>query len=201
MSQNIDGSGGTIKKSFLKGIGGVMGVIIGLAICCFVVIIIIAVSQGNNTPTKVGDSSNTSTNTTENTNTAPQIFKVGDKIKIGDTTLTVNEVADNVDSGNPYIKPADGKRYLAVNVKVDYSGSSSVYTSLLDFKLKDSDAYKYDSTYLEIKSPQLQGSDVKSGDSLRGWITFEIPNSSKGLKLIYQPGFFSTKQAIVDLGI
>lgn len=192
---------GTAKKSFLKGMGGVMGVIVGLVICCFVVIIIVAVSQGNNTPTKIGENNNTSNNTTDNTNTAPQVFKIGDKIKIGDTTLTVNEIADNVDSGNPYIKPTDGKRYLAVNVKVDYSGSTSEYTSSLDFKLKDADAYKYDSTYLEIKSPQLQGSTVKSGDSLRGWITFEIPNSSKGLQLIYQPGFFSTNQAVVDLGI
>lgn len=198
MPQEQSSTMGTAKKSFVKGVSGTLGILGGVALCCFVLLIIIVVSQGSNTPTKVGDNTSNSNTSTGNNS---QIFKVGDQVKIGDTTVTVNGIADNVDSGNQFIVPAEGKRYLAVDVKVDYSGTGSEYTSPLDFKLKDSDSYKYDSTYIEVKSPNLNGDNLKSGDSLRGWITFEIPTTSKGLQLIYQPGFFSSSQAVVDLGL
>lgn len=65
MAQDQNSAVGTAKKSFIKGISGTVGIIGGLLLCCLVVAVMVAMSQGSKTPTN--DSSSNSSNTSSNT--------------------------------------------------------------------------------------------------------------------------------------
>lgn len=204
MSENIAASSASsATKSFFGGITGTLGVVVGLilvlCLCCGGLAFFVSMSKDNNEPTKVNE--NTSTSDTSNTGTDSTLseFKVGDQVKLGDITFTVNEYLDNYLSDNQFERPASGNRYVAVDVKIDNTGNSSEYIYLSNFNIQDANAYKYEAKWYEIKAPGLKSGDVAKGNSLRGWVTFEVPNEATGLKLSFSPGFWSSKEIKVNL--
>ena len=100
-----------------------------------------------------------------------------------------------------YFAPAAGSIKLGVDVTLEGTADKDVPVNPFYAKLVDSEGYSWTST-LAGCTPDLKSMRINSGDSARGWITFEIPKSATGLKLTYSPFIVgSSKQELVfDLG-
>lgn len=205
MSENIAASSASsATKSFFGGITGTLGVVVGLilvlCLCCGGLAFFASMSKDKNEPTKVNESNTGTTNNTESGNDSTlSEFKVGDQVKLGDITFTVNESIDNYLSDNQFERPSAGNKFIAVDVKIDNNGNGSEYIYLSNFNIQDASAYKYEAKWYEIKAPGLKSGDIAKGSSLRGWVTFEVPNDATGLKLSFSPGFWSSKEIKVKL--
>ncbi len=136
---------------------------------------------------------------TPGSSSTPGKFKVGELIALDDMTIQVNAVDLNVTSNNTFFKPDAGNKYIAADVKVTNKSSSSSYISSFSFDAKDAEGFNYDADVFDIKEPALPSKSIANGDSVRGWVTFEVSQKSKSLELVFTPGIFSAKTVVVSL--
>jgi hypothetical protein len=126
-----------------------------------------------------------------------EVYEIGDSVKAGNLIFTVNST--RTDEGGEFIKPDEGKIYYMVDVTVENTGSESeAVSSLMMFKLFDSDGYNYSVTI----GPETKGSvdgEISAGRKLRGELAFEVPEDAKGLELVIEPSLFSSGQIIIEL--
>jgi hypothetical protein len=145
------------------------------------------------------DGGETQEKTQTETETQPktETYKIGDSVKAGNFVFTVNSI--RTDAGGDFLKPKDGHIYYIVDVTVENTGDKSEsVSSMLMFKLFDSEAYSYSITI----GPDTKGSvdgEISAGRKLRGELVFEIPEDSEGLELEIDPTVFSSGQIIVEL--
>lgn len=208
------GSGSAVAGAFLGGISGVVIVIVviilAIVLCCCACLGISMIGGSTSTsydgPRVVSGPgySEPRTDTTPNVPaatgpTTTDKFKVGELIELDDMTIQVNAVDLNVTSDNTLFKPDAGNKYIAVDVKVTNKSSSSSYVSSFSFDVKDVEGFNYDAEVFDIKEPALPSKNIANGDSIRGWVTFEVSQKSKSLELVFSPGVFSTKKVVVAL--
>lgn len=126
-----------------------------------------------------------------------EVYEIGDSVKAGNLIFTVNST--RIDEGGDFIKPKDGYIYYIIDVTVENTGDKSEsVSSLMMFKLFDSDGYNYNITI----GPETKGSvdgEISSGRKLRGELAFEIPQDAEGLELEIDPTIFGSGKIIVEL--
>jgi hypothetical protein len=128
------------------------------------------------------------------------IGKVGDTIVNGDYIVTLV----NVERGEVYSEwsqPDEGNILVAVEIVIESGADEGVSVNPLYCSLKDSDGYEY-SMYLFGKDPSLGAeNDLPKGDKMRGWVTFEVPESAAGFIFSYEPiSFTETIRIRFELG-
>ena len=145
------------------------------------------------TPEKVELNNSTSSEQEVKTET----FAIGDSVKGGDLVFTVNST--RTDQGSEFIKPAEGKIYYIVDVTVENVGDEAEQlSSLMMFKLFDSEGYNYSVTF----GPETKGDvggELSPGRKIRGELVFEIPEEATSLELEITPGIFTSGKIIVKL--
>lgn len=125
-----------------------------------------------------------------------EIFKIGDSVKADNLIFTVNSV--RTDEGGDFIKPDEGNIYYIIDVTVENTGDESeIVSSMIMFRLSDSEGYNYSITFGPETKGQLDG-EVSPGRKIRGELVFEIPEDSTGLELEIDPTL-GTGQIIVQL--
>jgi len=101
----------------------------------------------------------------------------------------VVKILDNYISDNQFMKPDEGKKYIAFEVVVDNSkGSKSITVPSMMIKLKDKEGYEYSLDMISTMiKPTFEGT-TDAGDLTRGWIGFEVSKSTKidDLKIAYR---------------
>jgi hypothetical protein len=122
--------------------------------------------------------------------------QVGTALALNGVTVTVVTADLNAKSGNQYITPKSGNRYVAVQVLYENTGSDPYHYNPFDWKLTDSAGFSYDTTFAEI-GPELHSGTIQAGERARGYMTYEVPTSATGLKLKLTSG---DDTASVDLG-
>lgn len=173
-------------------------ILIGLGIL-FVVLIIIGASGGSKSePKKVGENSNNSKTQEKQT-----VYKVGDKIELGNVILTVNSVETS--TSGQYTQPSEGNQWIDLNLTIENTGSKQEFITTLGqmFVLDDkNNQFQVAVTGKRLANPGSQGLDgaIVAGAKKTDWVGFEVPKSSTGLKLQYNASFFSNKNILVDLG-
>jgi hypothetical protein len=159
-----------------------------------VVLIIIGVAAGgkSNQPTKVGESSGQKTE-------QPKVaeFKVGEVIKLGDREFIVNNVKRTQSIGQ-YQSAKSGKEYVIVNVTITNKGTGEVTYNPFDFKIQNSDGAQENQTFA-VLDDSLNAGTLVAGGKVTGSIPFEVKASDPGLKLIFQPSFWTSEKIIVKL--
>ena len=99
----------------------------------------------------------------------------------GDLEVTVNGATDPYPSTSQYFEPDAGNRWVAVDLTVKNNGSEKVtFSTLVLMELKDSESKVWGVSLAGAASdpnhPQLDG-DIVAGDSRRGTVVFELPES------------------------
>ena len=102
--------------------------------------------------------------------------------------------------GHPH-KPKKGNIKLGVEMQIEGTADKDVPVNPFYAKVTDADGYSYTSTFGGC-DPELKSVRVNKGEKARGWVTFEVPDKAKDLKLTYNPCIISTvKQEVkFDLG-
>jgi len=127
------------------------------------------------------------------------IAKIGERVVQGDYALTVT----NMEAVQQYgIFAADaGKQFIAVEVLIESNANAGVSVNPLYASVQDSDGYQYNMSAMG-KDPALNSqNDLPAGEKMRGWVTFEIPQTSHNLIFMYEPLTFDNSIRFrVDLG-
>ncbi len=164
-----------------------------------VVLFIIASSNGSKTPQKVGDSGSTTPSETEVTD---KTFKVGDQVKLGDSTLIVNSVSYS--QGGQFSKPSAGNEWVNLNITIENMSSSQQYiTTLGQMYVRDgqNNSYQVAVTDKSIESinNHLDGAIIAKSKRT-GWVGFEIPKGATGLQFQYNGSLWGGGTILVDIG-
>lgn len=173
----------------------------------FAVLIVIGMigNSGNGTK-KVGTSSdsNNQTSTQKTESPTSQIYKIGDKVQMGDIILTINKTETS--TGGKYSKPSDGNHWIELNLTIENTGSNQEYvTTLGQMFVTDSQNNQYQVTVTGKRmanagSLGLDGALIAKAKKT-DWVGFEVPKTSTGLKFQYNASFWSNKAIVVDLGM
>ena len=128
-----------------------------------------------------------------------QIYKIGDVITMGTTTLTVGGI--EFSQGQEYSEPAEGYEFLVVDLTLENKGSQAItVSSLMQMAVKDADHYQYS---VDLFASMLlgQGSpdgEIAAGEKLRGQVGFQVPKDATKLMFVFDAGeegrFFITLQ-------
>lgn len=117
-------------------------------------------------------------------------FTVGEVATIDDVEYTVVAISKH-QGDNPYIKPAEGKEYVTVSIKIENKSDDKVSYNPLDWKMVNSSGQEDGSAIMANDSnTNLSSGDLTAGGIVEGTITFEEPIGDTGLKLNYYNNMF-----------
>ena len=115
--------------------------------------------------------------------------KVGDTVTQGGYSITLANVETATQYG--YAQANAGNKFVAIEIVIVSGAASGVSANPLYASLKDSQGYAYNTTLMG-KDPMLQSqNDMPIGEIMRGWITFEVPQTATGLVFSYEPLSFT----------
>lgn len=158
-----------------------------------------ASQSGGNDATKVGENENSS-QTTDKPAEQQTEFKVGDVIAYDGKEITIKSVERNYDSGNQFIKPADGKEYVKVNIYIENKSDEKISYNTYEWQLQDSDGDIKSADALTFTVDDgLTSGDLAKGGKRTGSIVFEAPKGGTGLILHYKSSFLSDKTIEIKL--
>jgi hypothetical protein len=143
------------------------------------IIIIVAASSGSK------DKNNNASNNDLSNGPPPASadMKVGQTGHTSDFDVTVYGYKDPQPPPTSGVDtPKAGNHYVSVDVQVkNTSSDQQSFSSLLAFHLLDAQNRQYDETVTTI-SPSAPEGEVAKGQAIRGFVVFEVPNGTTGLR-------------------
>ncbi len=120
------------------------------------------------------------------------ISKMRETVSQNDYLITVNGL-ERAESFNAQGKAKAGFTLVAIDFTVGSNRNKGISANLLYAGLKDNKGSEYSRVYFATKEPLLPTqSDIRTGEKVRGWVTFEVPLNATGLIFVYEPAFEST---------
>lgn len=117
---------------------------------------------------------------------ASQPSQVGGSITLAGNTdgasvqVTLLAIRDPARSTNQYIKPAAGKRYVGVRLRLKNTGGVVYDDSPSNgAALVDTQDQSFSGGFFDAVEPPLGSPKIRAGDQRAGWLTFEVPKASK----------------------
>lgn len=175
-----------------------------LPIVIIIVIIFIAVAFVGSSP----DSSNEgpsiadedSTNSDSQNESTQREFAVGDKIDFEGRILTVNSIQRSYIEDSQYaMEPEEGKEFVLVNVSIENNSDSPISFNVFDFKIENSSGVRTSTAYVGKVPNELNSGELAVGGKVDGNMPFEVTEGETGLKLIFNPSFWSDREVEVKL--
>jgi hypothetical protein len=129
----------------------------------------------------------------------PKTAKVGEAVKSGDFTITLNSASVGKTG---MLKPAKGNRYVVVDVTItNDSKKKQPLSTALQMNLKDDQGYHYGVSIGATASSKAKTPDgeLSAGDKIKGQIGFEVPTTAKGLAFEFQGEAFEANKVLIAL--
>jgi hypothetical protein len=129
--------------------------------------------------------------------TIPQSLHLGDTVEQYGYSLSATAVEDPTTPGMFY-KAKKGYKLVAVEIVVGNVSGETLSVSPLYTILVDSNGFVYE---LELvgRDGQLAAVHLNTGEKVKGWVAFEIPEDATPASIKYLVGTFSDKFLQVDL--
>jgi hypothetical protein len=112
------------------------------------------------------------------------VHAVGDRGDARDYGMTV--LGTRPCKLEPHFSPREGNFKLGVEVEIEGRSDREVPVSAFYALLMDAEGNLYRPT-LAGCTPSLPSERVREGESVKGFITFELPDAARGLRLSYEP--------------
>lgn len=127
-------------------------------------------------------------------------FTLGQSIKLEDYIITLIQVSEHK-SNDPDLNPPEGMRLFAINVEYENpSKDLQLNTNPMQWKLYDTEGYSYQAAQATInKEPKLPPDVLNPGGKIKGWITYEIRENAKPVKVKFQPSFLENENVEIDI--
>lgn len=118
-------------------------------------------------------------------------YTVGQTAKTGGFNVTVYAIKDPQPSTNQFLTPKTGNHFVSIDVQVNNPGKDQqTFSSLAGFHLQDSANRQYDEDITGAGvTPGPPEGQIAAGQSVRGFVVFEIPDGTTGLKFRAQGNF------------
>jgi hypothetical protein len=186
--------GGGAGRGIMKwGFFGCVGIFAALGILVIVVIVAIAAAVGgsaDSTKDSGGD-----VHVSLAAGSSGEISAQGNGSK--KSKVTIVQVTDNATSTNQLSKPAAGKKYWAMQVTVEDTGSKEVTS--LDWKLRDSKDIETGRTFVAGVGDNLEVAyTLTPGGKTTGWVVFEIDADSQPKWVRADPNVFLKNDLYFD---
>jgi len=98
--------------------------------------------------------------------------------------VTLLQYVDNWTSSNQFEAPADGKRFVAVELNlVNTRPEVQTFSTLLGLEVIDSLGQRWPAGIYGTELPSV-GGDIAPGTNIRGWQVFEVPADATGMRLV-----------------
>jgi hypothetical protein len=182
---------------------GIIGTVLSvLGTLLFVIVLASAGSAVNDAVNSLPDSSGPGTlNPSTAASLSKNLYNVGDTAKTGDFEVTVFGFTDPQPSGNEFLEPSPGMRFVSVDVQITNPDSKDqqLFSSLLGFHLLDDQNFQYGEDLMDAGlTPGAPDGEIAAGQSIRGFVAFEVPEDASGLKLRVQ-GSLTAAGAVFNL--
>lgn len=104
-----------------------------------------------------------------------------------EANATVNQLVDPWLPASPDQGPAAGRRFVALEVTVEYPGDRDFvhYVNVAAFKLIDSEDFAYGATQSLMEPALSEGLELAPGEKTRGWVMFEIDQATEIKSVAY----------------
>lgn len=105
-------------------------------------------------------------------------------------------------NGSEWDKPADGKEYVIVSIKIENKSKEKISYNPYDWKMQNSNGQEDTTCFTTIDNDtRLNSGDLVSGGIKEGTVTFEEPTGDNRLKLNYYGNMFDSNYAFqIKLG-
>ena len=123
---------------------------------------------------------------------------LNESVSAGDFELLVHSIDDPVAGESDFFEPEPGNRWLAIEVSLTNIGSATQDYGSFDFKVKDAENFEYGQLFIDL-AQSLDSGTLLAGETVRGRIGFEVPESATVVRLIFEPDFFGEGRIDVDL--
>ena len=168
----------------------------------WVIIIVVIIAIGGGAGTSNQDTNTTTATQTTSTQTIQQEEKTeynqGEEAILGNGAITVTQVERS--QGEEYSKPASGKEYVIVHVKIENKGDSNLSYNPYYFKMQNSQGQQENTTITIIdQDTALNSGELIPGGTVEGTLVFEEPIGDAGLVLIYNDNVWSSKELKINL--
>lgn len=111
-------------------------------------------------------------------------YNINETAIFNDVHYTVTNV--EYSNGDEWDKPADGKNYVIVTIKVENKSDSKISYNAYDWTMVNSQGQEYEEVFTTIDSDTSLGSgELMSGGTKTGTIVFEQSKNESSLKLLY----------------
>ena len=133
-------------------------------------------------------------------NSSGGTYKVGDTAKTSNFQVTVYGFKDPYAPSESAFNAPAGQHFVTVDVQVTNLDSSKAqsFSSLAGFHLLDSANHQYDETIVPGLSPTAPEGEIPAGGSVRGFVAFQAPDGTTGLRFRVQ-GSLTAAGAIFSL--
>ena len=116
-------------------------------------------------------------------------------VTAGASKYTVNEIRDPA----PARRDVDpGRRLIAIDITQQAFLADDTYNPL-NFSVQDSDGYVYSRGGYADVEPRFSSGDLGRGQSVRGWVTFTVPQSAVLISVMVEATYSSPSVVIADL--
>lgn len=121
-------------------------------------------------------------------------FSIGESVKMGDLVFTLNSA--RWDTGNEFLSPEEGERWLALDCTItNNSDKSTTISSMLMFKLYDEENYSCDQEITANTKGSLDG-ELGAGRKMSGEVAYSVKDTHTNWEFIFEPSVFGFGQAI-----
>jgi hypothetical protein len=117
----------------------------------------------------------------------PAVSRIGQTVRVGDYALNVLNVVDPAESIYPLVKPTEGNRFVATEVRVTNASNRTLPYSYLHFRIRDSAGTEIRAIASTTLEPAMQAGNLSSGEIITGWVTYMVRQGVTVDMLYYQP--------------
>ena len=117
---------------------------------------------------------------------------MGETLSADGLNITLQNVED-WNSGNQFITPKEGYKFIRAYFVLENTGSTSRYLSAYDFDCYADNSKMERSIYGDNA---LESTDIASGRALQGYIYYEVPVNSQSIEIEYCSDWWNSEKAI-----
>lgn len=165
-----------------------------LAILLIIVASVAVMASGDENKAKKSDGSSS------NSGSKDEVFAIGENVTIGDWEIKAYGLIDPVTSTNEFSDPAEGNRFVGVDLEVkNLSDKAVTVSSLICYELKDADNKTYDVGLAVTDQAAAPEGNLNAGEVKRGVVVFEVPQAATGFTFSFSCDLGSSGAAQIKL--
>jgi hypothetical protein len=120
----------------------------------------------------------------------PELPGLGDVVEQGGYSLSATSVDDPTPAGS-FVDVKPGYRLVAVEIVVGNIDGAELSVNPLSVYLIDTDGYVYAAELGGSAKGQIDLTDLKAGDKVKGWVAFQIPDEATPEAVKYEMNMFT----------